>query len=117
MLLEDCPQNIRHCSDGSLTFKLALEFEMSHTRLGTIPKTQKWNEVVRTATAFCLSGEITADEAIGTIAAQTLDAAKGALFLAARDPGVRYSFYLLTQITLASRLRIGRMPLREMVLT
>ena len=76
---------------------------MGHTRLGTIPKTQKWNEVVRTVTAFGLSGEITADEAIGVIASRTLDAAEGALFLAARDPGVRYSFYLLTQIALASR--------------
>ena len=53
---------------------------------------QKWNDVVRTVTAFGLSGEIAADEAIGTIAAQTLDAAKGALFLAAGDPDVRYSF-------------------------
>lgn len=76
---------------------------MGHTRLGTIPKTQKWNDVVQTVATFGSSGEITNDQAIGTIAAQTLDAAEKALFQAANDPGVRYSFYLLTQVALASR--------------
>ena len=37
------------------------------------------------------------------IAAQTLDASSKALDKVARDSGVRYTFYLLTQVALASR--------------
>jgi hypothetical protein len=40
---------------------------------------------------------------IDLIASHTLDAAQSALAKAARDPGVRYTFYLLTQVALASR--------------
>ena len=37
------------------------------------------------------------------IASQTLDATRTSLSKAAHDPGVRYTFYLLTQVALASR--------------
>ncbi len=40
---------------------------------------------------------------MSAIAAQTLDAAQKALDKAVDDPGVRYTFFLLTQLTLASR--------------
>jgi len=40
---------------------------------------------------------------MGAIAAQTLDAAQRALDKAVDDPGVRYTFYLLTQVALAAR--------------
>jgi hypothetical protein len=40
---------------------------------------------------------------VNAIAAQTLEAAQSGLRLAARDPGVRYAFYLLTQVALAAR--------------
>lgn len=40
---------------------------------------------------------------INIIAAQTLKAARSTLARATYDPGVRYTFYLLTQIVLASR--------------
>jgi hypothetical protein len=40
---------------------------------------------------------------IATITARTLDAAQKALDQSVDDPGVRYTFYLLTQIALASR--------------
>lgn len=40
---------------------------------------------------------------VNVIAAQTLKAARSTLARASYDPGVRYTFYLLTQIVLASR--------------
>ena len=40
---------------------------------------------------------------ISSITSRTLDAAQGALDKSVDDPGVRYTFYLLTQIALASR--------------
>lgn len=78
---------------------------MGHTRLGPLPKTQKWNGVVEQVAGTLLTGYAVfpAGTHINTIAAQTLDAARAGLNQAARDPGVRYTFYLLTQITLASR--------------
>ena len=77
---------------------------MGHTRLGTLPKTRKWNDLVEqiagTFTGGVAAGA-TAD--IQVIAAQTLDASSKALDKVARDSGVRYTFYLLTQVALASR--------------
>jgi hypothetical protein len=77
---------------------------MGHTRLGTVPKTRKWNELVEQIAGRNLTGKVTtAAVNIGAIAAQTLDAAQQGLDKAAHDPGVLYTFYLLTQVTLASR--------------
>jgi hypothetical protein len=42
---------------------------------------------------------------MATIAAKTLEAARKALDKAVDDSGVRYTFYLLTQVALASRTR------------
>lgn len=77
---------------------------MGHTRLGAVPKTRKWNELVEQIAGRSLTGNVaTAAVNIGAIAAQTLDAAQQGLDKAARDPGVLYTFYLLTQVALASR--------------
>jgi hypothetical protein len=77
---------------------------MGHTRLGAIPKSRKWNEVVEQVTGAGLAGGVTPGPAdVGAIAAQTLDAAQKALDRATDDPGVRYTFYLLTQVALAAR--------------
>jgi hypothetical protein len=77
---------------------------MGHTRLGAIPKTQKWQEVVEQIAGPRLAGERgTSPVNIGAVAAQTLDAAQKGIERAANDPGVRYTFYLLTQLALASR--------------
>jgi hypothetical protein len=76
---------------------------MGHTRLGAIPKTQKWKDVVEQVAGPRLAGAVTAQINICAIAAQTLDAAQKALEKAAHDSGVRYTFYLLTQLALASR--------------
>jgi hypothetical protein len=77
---------------------------MGHTRLGAIPKSRKWNEVVGQITGAGLTGGVAPGPVnMGAIAAQTLDAAQGALDRATDDPGVRYTFYLLTQVALAAR--------------
>jgi hypothetical protein len=78
---------------------------VGHTRLGPLPKTRKWRQVVEEVAGTRLTGSAVSSAAthINTIAAQTLDAARAGLSQAARDPGVRYTFYLLTQVALASR--------------
>ena len=78
---------------------------MGHTRLGPLPKSRSWNQVVETLTGSRLRGFPVSSSAsrINIIAAQTLKAAKTTLAKASDDPGVRYTFYLLTQLTLASR--------------
>jgi hypothetical protein len=77
---------------------------LGHTRLGAIPKTRKWNEVVAEVAGEGLTGggDPTAAD-VAAIAAKTLDAAQKGLDLAVDDPGVRYTFYLLTQLALAAR--------------
>jgi len=72
---------------------------MGHQRLNGIPKTQKWDAVV----ARLLEGSGLAREDIGEIAALTLDAAGPALEKAIDDLGLMHTFFLLTQIALASR--------------
>jgi hypothetical protein len=77
---------------------------MGHTRLGEVPKTHKWNELVEQIAWPALPGSVAnAAVHIAAIAARTLDAAQTGLDRAVEDPGVRYTFYLLTQVALASR--------------
>jgi hypothetical protein len=71
--------------------------------LGTVPKTRKWNELVEQFAGISVKGDITTAVTIGAIAAQTLDAAHKSLDNAPDDPGVRYAFYLMTQVAIASR--------------
>src|SRR5258708_5319906 len=74
---------------------------MGHQRLGEIPKTQRWNAVV----SKLASGSSLADPTIviDDIAAETLFAAEAGLGSAIDDAGLRFTFYLLTQIVLAAR--------------
>jgi hypothetical protein len=67
---------------------------MGHIRLGDLPRTRKWRQVV----ALLESGE-----SIERISAATLDAAKRGLEEAARDPILIQSFWLLTQLPLYAR--------------
>ena len=67
---------------------------MGHTRLGRLPRTRKWQDVIGLVGA----GVDTAD-----IAAATLDASKEGLEDAARDPALLHSFWLLTQLPLCAR--------------
>ena len=77
---------------------------MGHTRLGELPKTQKWLDLVRRIAGSPMSGGVlTAASYVEAIAAQTLDASRVGLDNAKHDSGVIHAFYLLTQVTLASR--------------
>ena len=78
---------------------------MGHTRLGILPKTRKWNELLKHIARPRLAADLsdTAANDINAIAAQTLGASQKALAKVAQDPGVGYAFYLLTQVALASR--------------
>ena len=77
---------------------------MGHTRLGELPKTQKWLDLVgRIAGSPMSGGVLTAASYVEAIAAETLDASRAGLDSAKHDSGVLHAFYLLTQVTLASR--------------
>lgn len=77
---------------------------MGHTRLGELPKSQRWQDLVgQLAGSGTSVGMANAASYIEFIASQTLDASKQALEHAKRDAGVVYAFYLLTQVALASR--------------
>jgi hypothetical protein len=79
---------------------------MGHTRLGRIPKTRKWADVVQeltssfesTGTASSLS-----TEQVANIAGKALRACERGLNQAMSDDGLVYSFYLLTQLALTGR--------------
>ena len=67
---------------------------MGHIRLGTLPKTQKWNQVVN---LIASGGDVE------RIAAASADAAEHGLEQAAQDEGLAHAFWLLTQIPQAAR--------------
>lgn len=81
------------------------ESNLGHTRLGPLPKSRSWDQVVESLTGSGLRGYAVSSSAsrVNIIAAQTLKAARNTLARASFDPGVRYTFYLLTQLVLASR--------------
>ena len=67
---------------------------MGHIRLGSLPRTRKWQQVV---------GLLDAGAGTPQIAAATLGAAERGLEEAARDPALVHSFWLLTQLPLCAR--------------
>ena len=67
---------------------------MGHKRLGILPQSRKWRQVVE---------ELRLGADIDTIAASAADAAEASLQGAARDPAFLHAFWLLTQIPLAAR--------------
>jgi hypothetical protein len=67
---------------------------MGHIRLGALPKTRKWEQVV---------GLIAAGSDVGRIAAASTDAAEHGFEQASGDPGLAHAFWLLTQIPQAAR--------------
>ncbi|PWU08144.1 MAG: hypothetical protein C5B51_08305 [Terriglobia bacterium] len=67
---------------------------MGHIRLGRLPRTRKWQEVV---------GLLRAGSGTAEIAVATLNASKSGLEHASRDPVLVHSFWLLTQIPLCAR--------------
>lgn len=67
---------------------------MGHIRLGELPRTRKWGEVVDL---------IAAEGDAASIAAATLRAADEGFLRAAKDEGVGRAIWLLTQLPLAAR--------------
>ncbi len=68
---------------------------MGHLRLGRLPKTQRWNEVIQLLE--------TAPDNTLAIAEKTLLASEGRLRELAHDPSLAYSFWLLVRVTQAAR--------------
>jgi hypothetical protein len=77
---------------------------MGHSRLGWLPQTYAWQEII---------GLMAGDASAASVADATLDAAEDGLRLAARDPGLRHVFHLLTQLTLAARAPDFAVALRD----
>src|SRR5262245_13373734 len=67
---------------------------MGHIRLGRLPQTRKWQQVV---------GLVGAGARIADVAGATLNASKRGLEKAASDPALVHSFWLLTQLPLCAR--------------
>jgi hypothetical protein len=67
---------------------------MGHIRLGTLPKTHKWEHVVTL---------IAGGADVERIAAASADAAEHGLERASQDQGLAHAFWLLTQIPQAAR--------------
>jgi len=77
---------------------------MGHTRLGEIPKSRKWKDVVALMTnAEIVSSNPFFRDEVEIIALKTLDAAETGIDKALNDVGLQYAFYLLTQLALSSR--------------
>ena len=67
---------------------------MGHTRLGELPRTRKWQQVIAL---------IGAGASVAQLANATMAAAERGLRFAAGDPGLVETIWLLTQIPLAAR--------------
>jgi len=67
---------------------------MGHVRLGALPKTRKWRQVVN---------ELRLGAGVDAVAASAADAAEASLNAASKDPALLHAFWLLTQIPLAAR--------------
>ncbi len=78
---------------------------MGHIRLGRLPRTQKWREVVDL---------VEHDGSAAQVADATVDAAEGEFFSAASDPVVVHTVWLLTQLPDAARSEDFAGALREL---
>lgn len=78
---------------------------MGHIRLGTLPRTQRWIQVLD----LIGGGAGTPD-----VAAATMDASQRGLASAAKDPGLVYTVWLLTQVPLAARSKDFAARLRDL---
>ena len=67
---------------------------MGHVRLGVLPRSRKWNQVV---------DELRLGADVEAVAAASADAAETALHGASKDPAFLHAFWLLTQLPLAAR--------------
>ena len=75
---------------------------MGHTRLGSIPKSKKWNEVVDIFVSELENIQFKEDK-LNKISTSTIRAAQNGLDEVMNDEGLQYSFYLLSQLILKSK--------------
>jgi hypothetical protein len=78
---------------------------MGHVRLGSLPQTRSWKEVV---------GLLYAAAPVDDVAAASAQAAEGSIGHAASDPALGHSIWLLTQLPLAARTRDFPSALQEL---
>jgi hypothetical protein len=79
---------------------------MGHTRLGKIPTTRKWREVVGVfAAAKNPTGLSSQSNEIAHLATSTIRASSEALRAGIKDGGLAFVFYFLTQLALSTRRR------------
>ncbi len=81
---------------------------MGHVRLGTLPRTKKWGQVVSL---------IAGGADVERIAAASADAAEHGLERASQDEGLAHAFWLLTQVPQAARQSDFSERLRELGFT
>ncbi len=81
---------------------------MGHIRLGTLPRTRRWKELIDLVGGGASSA---------AVAAATLDAVDEDLANAADDPGLKRAFWLLSQLPDAARSKDFAAALRDLGLT
>src|SRR5262245_59085677 len=69
---------------------------MGHVRLGRLPQTRTWQDVVRLLGAAAPADRVAAASAL---------AAEGSIGRAASDPALTHAIWLITQLPLAARTR------------
>ena len=67
---------------------------MGHSRLGTLPDTRRWRSVI---------GLVAENAGVNAVADATMHASQRGLEMADSDEGLRQTFFLLSQLTLAVR--------------
>jgi len=81
---------------------------MGHVRLGVLPRSRKWQQVVQ---------ELRLGSDVDIVAAAAADAAEASFQRASTDPAFLHAFWLLTQIPLAARGLAFAADLRRLGLT
>jgi len=88
---------------------------MGHTRLGKIPTTRRWRDVVGIfATAKSATGPIAESNDVARLASSTIRASGNALQAGIKDGGLAFIYYLLTQLALSARRENPRKALQEL---
>ena len=88
---------------------------MGHTRLGNIPTTRRWRDVVGIfASAKSASGLTAGSSDISRLAGSTVRASSEALRAGIKDGGLAFVFYFLTQLALSARRKEPRQALNDL---
>ena len=85
-------------AEQTLIAHLEAALGMGHQRLGEIPKSRKWSAVAAAVGHRVFRQPDASSQDVEEVADRTLDAAEAGLARCFDDPGLRYTFFLLTQI-------------------